>query len=136
MFRPVATKPNPERLMVLAMRTLEDALAQAMHGPVPRTWGHRLALAWLANARIALAWQTRTFWQAMADPFTSSNGASAEYMRATAMIACLRSWYDGLGWPEPDPVQRDRWARAYVHRLPRDRIEREIRADDKARDGE
>jgi len=54
--------PAQADLTHLALRTLEDALAEAEHGPVRRRWGHRLVLAWLVKAGIAERWHGRGRW--------------------------------------------------------------------------
>lgn len=97
----------------LALRTLEDALARANHGPVAPAWGYRLALARLVEAGLAQPWQARAFWQAMADPRSSSAAGHAEYSRVTALRGFLNRIYPALGLEGPDAVQRNQWAEAF-----------------------
>jgi hypothetical protein len=97
------------------MRTLEDALARAEHGPVQRTWGHRLALAWMARTGIPLDWHCKKFWEAMVKPHDKA--CSPEYARmyrSQDLSGVLDNWYRKLGWERPDCVQRGQWARDYA----------------------
>jgi hypothetical protein len=52
----ISCMPRKADITGLALRTLEDALAEAEHGPIRRQWGHRLALAWLAQTGVAEPW--------------------------------------------------------------------------------
>ncbi len=60
--------PSQLDIARVALRSLEDALAQAEHGPVQPQWWHRLALTCLLNAGIAEPWQCQSFWKEMAEP--------------------------------------------------------------------
>ena len=108
----MSTYPNRDRLNRLALAVLEDALAQAEHGIVLRHEGHRLALAWLSEIDIAKTWQCREFWRAMIRNETGQIGDFPRYCRTNMMMACLRSWYRAIDWPEPSPSQRSQWAAA------------------------
>lgn len=117
MLRPmrVVGPPSRERVTAIALRILEDALAQAHAGPVKRTMGHRLALAWLAHAGVGLPWHYETFWTAMADPHAHADIEQyRQYMRTRDLTSLLGHWYMSLGWEEPCIVQRGKWAMAYT----------------------
>lgn len=58
---------NQADLTRLALRALEEAVAEARYGVVERKWGHRLALTWLRRAGVAQTWQAKDFWQRLAD---------------------------------------------------------------------
>ncbi len=107
----VAAPPSRERLTALALRTLEDALALAEHGPVKRTFGHRLALAWLAHEGIGLAWHYEAFWKAMAEEHRRENVGYQSYMRTRDLTGLLNHWYLSLGWEVPGQIQRGEWSR-------------------------
>jgi hypothetical protein len=98
----------------LAMRTLEDALARAHHGPVKRTWGHRLALAWMAQTGIPLDWHCQKFWQAMIEDHDGDDRpAYASMYRVNDLTGILDNWYLKMGWKIPGCIQRGKWADAY-----------------------
>lgn len=103
--------PSSDRLAFLALRTLEEALAQAASGPVERTWGQRLALAWLSHIGAAKDGQCANFWKVLADEY--SWACTEEYsrdMRTTILSGCLDHWYLELGLERPCLVQRGKWA--------------------------
>lgn len=106
-----------DRLARLALRTLEDALAQAQCGPVDRGWGHRFALSWLVHAGVAEAWQCAAFWKALCDDgkwaFTPKQG---QQIRVTSLMGFLDTWYLKLGVERPCLQKRSEWARRYSTR--------------------
>jgi hypothetical protein len=63
--------PCDSRLTSFALRALEDAGAQAYRGPVSRSWGLRLALAYLTSppdeGQQACAWAFEVFWRSMGE---------------------------------------------------------------------
>jgi len=103
--------PARDDLTRLAFRVLEDALAQANHRPVQRTWGHKLALAWIAQTGITLPWHCNAFWQYMVEPYANENAGYQRYLRTSHLTGLLDNWYRKLGWNPPDCVQRGEWAR-------------------------
>jgi hypothetical protein len=106
---------TPPDMTRLAMRTLEDALAQAGHGPVSRQWGHRLALAWLGHIGVAEVWQCREFWTDMRLVNTRPGQVDqSRYLRMSRLTDFLDTWYRQLGWSLPSHTQRGRWADAYM----------------------
>ncbi len=107
----VTAPPSRERLTALALRTLDDALALAEHGPVKRTFGHRLALAWLAHEGIGLPWHYDAFWKAMAEEHATQIGEYPRYMRTRDLTGLLNHWYLSPGWEIPNAVQRGEWER-------------------------
>ena len=62
--------PTRTTLARLALHTLEDVLTEVEVYCLPsaRTWGQRLALAWLAHEGIAEEWQCHEFWKTAVDP--------------------------------------------------------------------
>lgn len=103
-----------DRLHLLALRTLEDALAQAHYGPVQPNWGHRLALAFLAKSQVGLEWHYARFWQDMCDGYDwSCTTQTGHYLRTTSLSGLLDHWYQALGLARPSLVQRGQWARRY-----------------------
>ena len=79
---------GPERLRLFALDALEEAVAEADLGPVRRTWGLRLALAYLASLH-PRAWSTtepyRDFWRALS--------ADHQKPRTDALKVALRVIY-------------------------------------------
>ncbi|MGE4430910.1 MAG: SOS response-associated peptidase family protein [Sphingobium sp.] len=109
-----ANRPAQGRIAALALETLEDALAQAQHGPVQREQGHRLALAWLCANGVALNWQCTDFWMAMADPMLWVPAANyAHGQRTQRMRAMLDNCYYRLGLELPSWESRYRLAARY-----------------------
>lgn len=103
--------PTRDRMTYLALRVLEDALAQAKDGPVVRTVAHRLALGWLAYSGLASPERCTAFWNTMADAFRSQHGMFSSYCRTSYMCSFLdRCWRD-QGWPPPWPTDRANWAK-------------------------
>jgi putative SOS response-associated peptidase YedK len=102
--------PSRIDLARLAMHTLEDALAEvdAYGLPIRRTWGQRLALAWLSHDGVAEAWQCREFWKVAADPMRWAHTPEmAQQMRSATLHGLLNCWHLRMGWPAPTPVERD-----------------------------
>lgn len=97
----VLDHPSRARLTALALRALEDAATEARQGPVRRTFGHRLALAWLAHEGIGLPWHYEHFWTTMADPFVTANDLYKSYQRTTTLNGLLDYWHLALGWKRP-----------------------------------
>lgn len=91
--------PNPNRLTVLAFRTLDDALDEAATGPVKRNAGHRLALAWLASQNAGLDWHYKAFWDAMALNKGGGINDGGNYIRGTTMRSLLHYWKTTLRFP-------------------------------------
>jgi putative SOS response-associated peptidase YedK len=99
----------------LALRTLEDALAEAEHGAVRRQWGHRLALAWLVQAGIAERWQCRDFWKILVDPFAWAwTPDYVHYMRSSRLTGFLNNWWYRAGLTPPLGAERGKWANAHT----------------------
>ncbi len=84
--------PTPKRLSYLAIRTLEEALIEAEAGPVNRTCGHRLALAWLASQNAGLDWHYKNFWEAMVQTTSGGIQDGGKYIRTTTMHMLLHYW--------------------------------------------
>ena len=103
-----------DRVRALSLRALEDVLAQANFGPVTPQWGHRVALAWLAQAKAGQDWQFTNFWTAMQDSHEAAwHDDNARYLRCSMLTGLLDRWYANLGLEPPSCVQRSRWARLY-----------------------
>ncbi len=51
------------QLIRMALNVLEDASAKAHDEPVERSWGIRLALAYLGSRKQCERWPFDTFWQ-------------------------------------------------------------------------
>lgn len=64
--RKASRKPGVRRISFLALSVLEEAASRAEHGPIERTGGHRLALAWLAYMEFAQPHQADQFWTMLA----------------------------------------------------------------------
>lgn len=100
--------PTRERITALAILVLEEALAEAAKGPVPRAGAHRLALAWLAHAGIATEEDCYSFWSQMVEAYswapspTYSNGQRVHWLRLY-----LDRWHQSAGWPAPDQTSRE-----------------------------
>lgn len=104
-----------DRLARLALRTLEDALAQAQAGPVDCTWGQRLALGWLLQVGIAEEWQCAAFWTTLNDDHAwAVTAVAGQEMRITRLMGFLDTWYLTLGIERPCLQLRGRWARRYA----------------------
>jgi putative SOS response-associated peptidase YedK len=105
----------PTAIIRLALRTLEDVLAQAEVGAVEPSWGVRLALDCLVMAGIARAEERTAFAEHMSDPATWDQfGHHARYVRSLMLRGQLDRWYKAARLPEPDIQTRVRWARAYA----------------------
>lgn len=101
------------RQIELALKTLEDVLARAEHGTVPRSWGVALALYSLVAAGALERWHADNFWAAM--QHDASNDLTAwegRYIRTRDMSGVLRFAYTRLKWEAPCLVTRGKWARA------------------------
>ncbi|HEY1309897.1 MAG TPA: hypothetical protein VGF02_03025, partial [Pseudolabrys sp.] len=86
--------PPDANIALAALRSLEDALAQAEHGRVRPQWWHRLALSCLMQAGIAEPWQCRDFWKAMGDAHAwTPTPAYARSMRIGTMSGFLNTWW-------------------------------------------
>lgn len=86
------------RIITLALRTLEDVALQAEDGIVERHWGHKLALQVLVRVGVALPWQAKHFWTAMADPIRNTTFPHHDhYIRSTALEGCLGYWRHAAG---------------------------------------
>lgn len=83
---------------MLALRTLEDVELQARGGTVDRQWGHKLALQLLVHAGVALPWQAKDFWLAMAAPIRDTTFPQQEhYVRSTLVGGAVRYWRQAAG---------------------------------------
>ena len=104
-----------DRLTHLAMRTLYDAVARAEGGEVERTWGHRLALEWLVQKRVAEPWQERQFWETLAMEWCAdSREHAARCMQTTILAGALGNWSYRLGVEPLDPIEMRRLERPYL----------------------
>lgn len=56
---------DPADLRHVALLALEDAMDRSRHGPVERTFGIRLALAYLASTADCERWPFDEFWRWM-----------------------------------------------------------------------
>lgn len=107
--------PTRQEVALIALRTLEDAVAQAQAGEVERTWGQRLALKWLVHARVAKEWQTATFWDALTDTNDwACTSASGQQHRINTLMGLLDNWYLITRMERPSLQVRARWARRYA----------------------
>ncbi len=86
-----------EKLQHLALLALEDAADRAMIEPVQRTFGVRLALAYLATTKHCERWPFDAFWRWL--PTKNHNGRYAN------IIASLNGIYRQIGI---DPKKRGR----------------------------
>lgn len=99
----------------VALRSLEDALAQAEHGRVVQQWWHRLALTYLVQVGIAEPWQCRAFWEALNDPYTGASSPEfARYMRTGKLVTSLDNWWGRTGTRPPDAPERADRAQALI----------------------
>jgi hypothetical protein len=63
-------RTGPEQLRKLALEAIEEAAAASHFGPVPRTRGLALALAWLLHyqgRRGAPRWPFESFWEGLSN---------------------------------------------------------------------
>ncbi len=98
-----------ERLTLLALEVVTDAIARAELGDVERTWGHRLALEYLVTIGIAERWQAAEFWEAMAwECHPRDQEHSATYMQTTHMMSALNAWSYNLDRHPPYPLEMGR----------------------------
>jgi putative SOS response-associated peptidase YedK len=98
-----------------ALRTLEDAVAQAQAGEVERTWGQRLALKWLMHTGAAQSWQCRAFWDALVETNAwACTAASGQDHRINSLMGMLDTWNIEMGLTPPGLKLRQRWARRYA----------------------
>jgi len=79
------------RLVAFALHALEEAAAQAHHGEVRRTWGLRLALAYLASRDRSdhTRWAFEQFWRGLGHPRPRE--------RWTVLNAALNGIYRAIG---------------------------------------
>jgi putative SOS response-associated peptidase YedK len=107
--------PTNDTITAIAMRTLEDAVAQAQCGVAQRTWGHRLALSWLARCGVAADWQCSRFWATLEDQFEwAYTEQGGNELRISILMGLLDTWYLGLRQDRPSLQRRARWARRYA----------------------
>ena len=89
---------DPERLTTLALLALEDAAHQGRSGIVQRTWGIRLALAWLHGARLVCRSDCDEFWRLLADPDChQSSETGANVCRGQHLSMHLSRMYRSAG---------------------------------------
>lgn len=106
--------PTGKEVALIALRTLEDAVAQAQAGEVDRTWGQRLALRWLVHTRSAKQWQSAAFWDALTDANEwACTSDSGQQHRVNTLMGLLDNWYLQLRLERPSLQLRSRWARRY-----------------------
>ena len=112
MFKPdKEPPPSRERMTLLALAILEEALAQKERGKIKRTRAHRLALSWIAYCGIGLEWHHKAFWKALADEHL--NEANETYRRSNRvrdLIMLLDYWWVDIGYQPPCVVTRAEWA--------------------------
>ncbi len=104
-----------DTITIVAMRTLEDVVAQVQCGAVQRTWGHRLALSWLVHCGVAADWQCTRFWVTLEDQFEwayTEHGGNE--LRISILMGLLDTWYLELRRDRPSLQQRAKWARCYA----------------------
>lgn len=90
---------DPERLTTLALLTLEDAADQDRRGPVKRTWGMRLALAWLHGSKLAEREDCEAFWEELVRIRTDQvNDTLANVCRAGDASRYLEGIYRSAGF--------------------------------------
>lgn len=108
-------QPNQKQVALIALRTLEDAVAQVQAGEVERTWGQRLALTWLVHAGSAKQWQSAAFWDALTDANDwACTPKSGQQHRINSLMGILDSWYLTMRLERPSLQLRARWARRYA----------------------
>ncbi len=113
------TRVSDGQLVKMALSALEDAVARAHAGPVERTWGLKLALAYLASRRQCERWPFDTFWAQM--------GEASANERWTSLNAALNGIYKQLQIRKEMPVNSsfERDARKRLGRKgPEERAER------------
>lgn len=104
-----------QEVALIALRTLEDAVAQAQAGEVERTWGQRLALRWLVHTRAAKQWQSAAFWDALTDANEwACTSDSGQQHRINTLMGLLDNWYLIMRMERPSLQLRSRWARRYA----------------------
>ena len=107
-----------ERLTKLALRVLEEALAQAEAEIVEPHVAHRLALQWLVAIGALENWQARSFIEAMGAPILTPHLPGGEhYIRPTLMRGTLLAAYYGLGNSQPPEGLRASLARRFATEL-------------------
>ncbi|GGZ02813.1 hypothetical protein GCM10011614_17360 [Novosphingobium colocasiae] len=110
-----------DRLTRLALRVLYDAAAEAEGGAPQRTWGHRLALAWLVERGVADQWQAAAFWRDLAMEWSwQEHDHIARYEQTTGLHGALTNWSLRLGIEPLDPVQLKHLTRRYLPDLEHD----------------
>lgn len=106
------------RITRVALRTLEDVVAQADAGVVQPTWGVRLALDWLLAIGAAEPWQARSFLEVMSAPIRDwTNPAADHCIRATMLHGALEKWHNNLRFERAHGVVRRGWERRYAYDL-------------------
>lgn len=82
-----------EQITALALRTIEEATAEALKAPVTRTSGHALALAWLLHfvpcSPPPERWPFTYFWDALV--------VERDHDRQAAITAAANAIYLALG---------------------------------------
>jgi len=107
--------PSRHEVALIALRTLEDAVAQAQAGEVERTWGQRLALKWLMHTGVAEGWQHAAFWDALTDANDwACTSKSGQQHRINTLMGLLDNWYLTMRLERPSLQLRSRWARRYA----------------------
>jgi len=107
-----------ERVTKLALRVLEEALAQAEAEIVEPHVAHRLALQWLVAVGALENWQAEGFIDAMGAPILTPHLPGGEhYIRPTVMRGTLLAAYYGLGYPLPPDGLRAALARRFATEL-------------------
>lgn len=83
------TQLTEAQLVAMALKVLEDAAAVAQHEQVRRSWGIRLALAFLVSRRSCERWPFDAFWKNMDDRHQQGRWANVN--------AALNGIYKQLG---------------------------------------
>lgn len=91
-------RSSPYRLKVMALLVVEDAAQRAGCGVIERTWGLRLALAYLSEMSEEAAECAATIWCAVVDPYENAYSESAaNTRRASACTPALNTLYREAG---------------------------------------
>jgi hypothetical protein len=98
MFQKAMARIGPDQLRKLALEAIEDAAAASHIGPVPRTRGLALALAWLLHygkeGEALPRWPFESFWEGLSN--------ERPHDRWSALNAATNAIYLALG------AERDR----------------------------
>lgn len=102
------------RITKLALRALEDVVAQGQTGEVERTWGTRLALELLLRERIAEPAEVKKFWRDMAAPiYNPHRPVREDEFRENLLNGSVAYWHNEASIERAGYFVRQMWARAY-----------------------